>query len=163
MGHKKKPDPVAQQAFDISGQERRARDTELAKADPTLNYYSGPPDQSPLYKSLSRIGTENTSRRYDDAMAATRMRANAAGFGYQQPVEQGAERELEAERAGALSRVPSEALLAATQPGLQAAQIRTGRGYAYSGAPYFGYGANLYNQQQQRNANLWNKLFGLWG
>ena len=98
-------------------------DSPMSGINATLKQYQGNLRESPLYQSLLTSGTQSTNHSYDDAQAATRMRANASGFGYAQPVAQGADKQLDNQRAAALAQMPNQALQGAVGPQLQAAQM----------------------------------------
>jgi hypothetical protein len=156
----------------------------LAAAQGTYQNFEGPIQQSPFYKALYNTGVESTSSAYDAADAAMKARANAAGFGYAQPVTQGAEGQLRSQEAEALARVPEQATLDTAPLALEAAQgsAGVGRDVAGIGQTYAGIGANqgqlglgyfdaankdvldqaLLNQQQRASrSKLWSDLFNL--
>lgn len=122
------------------------------QAQGTLGQFEGPVQQSPFYKALLTQGTEGTSNAYNQARSNMRARANQAGFGYTQPVEQGGENQLDAAEASSLARVPDEAMLEATGPALSAAG-QTGQ----MGMGYGSQGVSLLNPnaQNSNNNNQW--------
>jgi hypothetical protein len=151
-----------------TGQQKQAEqtaNTDLAQqgaltgqAQGTLGQFEGPVQQSPFYKSLMTTGTEATSNAYNNARTNMRARANQAGFGYQQPVEQGAESQLGASEATALGNLPAQTAVEATGPALQAAGQTGGMGMGY-GAQGLSALNSAYGMQKGRSG-LWNQLFG---
>lgn len=133
----------------IGDSERGKRDDILHSTNPFLNSFLGPDaTKTPFYHTLLTTGLESTGRAYEGARAATRLRARASGFGYEQPLEQGSEDQLGAAEASDMSRVPREALSEAIQPGLQASAIKTSQAGQYNGAPYENVNAGLLTGQQ---------------
>jgi len=122
-------------------------------AQSTLSQFEGPVQQSPFYKALLTTGTEATSRAYENAKANTAARARAAGFGYEQPVAQGAQSQMDAQEASALARVPQEATIAATQPALQAASTGAGAGLGWENTAQ-GWNDAAYRMNRQRGSWL---------
>lgn len=118
---KPKPSPIIAKASGISDQERANSDKLQATAQNTRSQFEGPVDQSPFYKALKNTGIEATSNAYQNAQANVRSKAKAAGFGYSQPVEAGAEAGLANEEAKSLAAVPDKALLSAAPMALEAA------------------------------------------
>ena len=161
---KPKRSPVEQQGQDISKQDRTAQQGDYNSARSTTSQFSGPIDQSPFYKALYRTGTEGTSEAYNNARSNMRQRASAAGYGSQQPVEQGAETQLDVKEGQDLAKVGPNSLVAATQPALESAQISSGMGTAEGsqGASYWNSTIPLEQQYQtqlaQRNQAMWNAL-----
>lgn len=117
---KPKASPLQGQSQKISQQEQQTGLQNQQTAQSGLSQFEGPVQQSPFYKALLSTGTQSTSDAYQNAMANTRARANASGFGEQQPVTQGAETQVEAAEAKDLAAVPMKATEAAVQPELQA-------------------------------------------
>lgn len=156
--------PMEGQATGISEQQRADQGKAYGRAQSTLGQFEGPVDQSPFYKSLLKAGTEGTANAYASAKSNTAARAKTAGFGYAQPVAQGAQDQIGSEEAKAQSRVPGEALTAATAPALAAAGQEAGMGTALgsTGSQYFGDAASMENAYQeaaaQRSAAMWGAL-----
>jgi hypothetical protein len=126
------------------------------QAQGTLSQFEGPVQQSPFYKALLTTGIQNTSNAYDTATSNMRQRANAAGFGYNQPVEQGAENQVRQQETSALANVPQQATIAATQPALAAA--------GQTGAMGMGYGqqgTSLLNPNAAQTGSFYNQLLNL--
>lgn len=150
-----KSDP--QKAAEAASAADRAKQGQLTDtAQGTLGQFEGPVDQSPFYKALLTQGTEATSNAYQNAQQNVRARAKQAGFGYEQPVEQGAEAGIQAQEAGALARVPGEALLEASGPALSAAGQTGSMGMGY-GQQGLGYNTNAGNMEARR-VSFWDKL-----
>ena len=122
--------------------------------------FEGPVTSSPYYKALVSAGTSATTGAYNNAQAAVRARANAAGYNYTQPVTQGAEAEQGTEEAQSLAQVPTQAAIAAVQPELQQEGINSGEENTFSPNTPLSTSAGLYNQRQQIGASFLNSLIG---
>lgn len=130
-------------------------------AQGTLSQFEGPVQQSPFYKALLTQGTEATSRAYDTARANTASRAKAAGFGYAQPIAQGAQDQVGAQEASTLAELPQKTMLQAADPAMRAATT-TGEMGTTIGGQGVGYQSSATQLEQQRQQNsLWNKLWSL--
>ena len=150
-----------------SGQQKQAEgtaNTDLAQqgqltgaAQGSLGQFEGPVQQSPFYKAMLNTGIQSTSDAYQNASTNMRQRANAAGFGYNQPVTQGAQGQLDAQEAKSMSEVPEKAMLATAPLSLQAAGQtgQMGMGYGAQGLDALN---SAYNMQKGRGG-LWNQLF----
>jgi len=103
---KKKKKGIGERAEAISAQERAARDLELGKSEPSLSFFerSGSDEMSPLQQSLLRLKQRGITGAYRGEKAATRARGAMAGYGYEQPIFQGAEEEVGAQEASELGR-----------------------------------------------------------
>jgi len=129
-------------------------------AQGTLGQFEGPVQDSPFYKALLTQGTEATSNAYGNADANMRQKANLSGFGYNQPIAQGGEAQVASQEAGALSQLPQQAMLQASQPALQAAG-QTGQLAGQQGNMAVGFGGQATQedmQAQQYKNNLYSKL-----
>lgn len=158
-------------AFTNAAKDRAGRDANIAatQADVTgqendLSFYTGDPTKSPLTKSYINSATTSVNSAYNNAAANTKQSANAAGFGYAQPVTQGANAEVEGQRASTLAAVPQEALMRTVDAnqraaGLRAnlAQIRSGQSGYYDPTGYFKTGAGL-QQNRENNAFGFSKV-----
>lgn len=122
-------------------------------AQGSLSQFEGPVQESPFYKALLTSGTEQTSRAYDNARSNMRQRANMAGFGYNQPAEQGAESQLSAREASDMARLPNEAMLATAPMTLSAAGQTAGMGMGYGAQ-----GAGMLNQNAGNTFGLYRQL-----
>lgn len=144
----------------LSQQEMNKRDTNVGDVNKKLGYFegNGDPTSSGLYKSLLTTGTEATSDAYANANANMNRKANMAGFGYEQPVTQGANAELGAEEAKSMARVPGEALQQTINPEMQAIGMQEGESSLYQPLGYFNTYANLANARDQRSSAMWNNL-----
>ena len=125
-------------------------------AQGTFSQFEGPVQQSPFYKALLTTGIEDTSNAYQNAKANTTARARAAGFGYEQPVTQGAQSQMDQAEASALARVPQNATIAATQPALTAAEGSAGLGLGL-GNQAQGWNKSAYDMNRQRGS-WWDTL-----
>lgn len=132
-------------------------------AQGTLGQFEGPVQNSPFYKSLLTTGIQNTSDAYQNAAANTKARANAAGFGYNQPVAQGADNQLQAQETSALAKVPQTAMAEAAPLSLEAAgqSGQMGMGYGNQalgwGNQAQGWNNAAYGMNRNRS-NMWNQL-----
>ena len=130
----------------------------------TLSQFEGPVQNSPFYKALLTNGIENTSRAYDTARSNMRARANQAGFGYNQPVAQGGENQVNAEETSALAKVPQTAMTEAAPLSLEAADQtgKMGMGYGNQALGWDqtaqGWNNSAYNMQKKRGS-LFDTLF----
>ena len=117
------------------------------------------PLSTPFGKSLVTAGTQATSNAYGQAKQNEAANANNAGFGFDQPVTQGAQGALGAQEAGALAQVPAQAEQQAIQPELQAAQLQTSQAGQYNPSSYYGdyTGAQEAGQTAQ---NSWESALG---
>lgn len=164
MSHKPKPSKLIGQATDISAQDRAGQATSFGKAQGTLDQFEGPVEKSPFYKSLLKTGTESTSNQYQTARSNMRGRAKSAGFGYAQPVAQGADASMDNAEAKSLAEVPDRAMSAAAPLSLQASEQTAGMGKALGtqGADYFKSAVPLEQQYQdqtfQQQQAMWNAL-----
>lgn len=134
-------------------------------AQGTLGQFEGPVDKSPFYQSLLRSGTQSTSNAYDAAKASMAQRSNQSGFGYNQPVAQAGQGQVDTSEARALGAIPDEAMVAAAPLSMQAAGESGQLGMGY-GSQALGFGGqNLQSNDQaaklqSRRSGLWNQLFG---
>jgi len=94
--------------------------------DTDLGEFEGAPGTSPFYRSQVTSGTEDVAAAHRSSRANTRMQARAAGFGYEQPMVQGAEAEDSAQEAHDTAEVPRQALINEAGMKLQAAGLREG-------------------------------------
>lgn len=120
------------------------------------------PTASPLYKSLYNTESSQLSDSYQNAAANTRARANAAGFGYEQPVTQGAEAQLGgqmAEQQGQLpGKVMSETVPLEMQAGRDVAQ--TGLGEMGAGNQFWTGSVTPLEQQYMAQPSPWESIAG---
>jgi hypothetical protein len=149
---------------DMMSKDAGTRDKIIGDTAGPLSYFTGSdPTQSGLYKSLVTTGTESTARAYDNAKSNLRQRANTAGFGYAQPVEQGGETSLGNEEAKAMTDVPRKALMDTIQPELSALNIRANEAHNYDPGQYVSGAAGLEQSRQQQQGGLFSNLLGLAG
>jgi hypothetical protein len=113
-------------------------------AQSTDSQFEGPVQNSPFYKALLTTGIQNTSNAYQNARSSEAANAKAAGFGYNQPVAQGADNQLRAQETSALANVPDQAMEAAAPLSLEAAQNsgQMGLGYGNQGVSLLNANAN---------------------
>lgn len=163
---------IAQQQADQSQMNNltNAANRTLNTAQGSLGQFEGPVQQSPFYKALLTSGIESTSNAYDQARANTAQRAQMAGFGYSQPITQGADNQLAAREAETQASLPREAMLETAPLTMRAAEdtIGIGRDKAGMGQAYgqqglqYGQQADNYNQQaygmNKQRGSIWNDL-----
>lgn len=166
---KKKRSPYIGQAASISQQERSAGQQNIDKG--VGDVQSGVdldrqavtnPTQSPLYKALYSTEAGQMSQAYDNASANTTQRARAAGFGYQQPVAQGAQDELRSRQASAIGRLPGEVMRESVPMTLQAGRdiMGGGRDIAQAGTSELSSGNEMFErgvvplEEQYQNYSL---------
>lgn len=129
----------------------------LADTNATTSQFEGPIDQSPYYKAMLSAGTSATTGAYKGAQAAVRARANAAGYGTS-PVGTGAQDQVSASEAHDLSQLPSQSLIAATQPALESAGITAGEQQTYNPNNPLSSAASLSNQRSQIGRSFLSSL-----
>lgn len=159
-----KRSPLEGKTGSVSDQEQQQSLTNQNTAQGSLSQFEGPVDQSPFYKALKTAGTSGVSDAYQSARASTADRAKQAGFGYEQPVAQGADAQVQNQEAKAQAQVPGQALIAATGPELAATAqtagigaTQAGTGVAYSGQEV-GLEEQFQQQQFQQQQAMWQAL-----
>lgn len=158
---------VEGQVGKVADQNRQQQTADYGKAQSSLNQFEGPVEQSGMYKALLKSGTEGTSNAYQNVMANTRARANAAGFGEQQPVTQGAETQVGVQEAKDLAAQPGKAYLETVPTELAAAGQTAGMGteLGREAEGYSGQQVDLEKQYQQQSQQwgqgLFNSLLGV--
>ena len=125
---KKTPSPYIKQAENISTQQRTAGQGNIDAASGTVSQFESNPTANPLYKALYSTEAGQMSKAYDMASANQTARARQAGFGYQQPVAQGAEGELRGQEASSIGQLPGQVEQQVAPQVLQGAQIQGGLG-----------------------------------
>ena len=132
-------------------------------AQGTLSQFEGPVQNSPFYKALLTSGIEGTSGAYDTARSNMKAQENQAGFGYNQPVAQGADNQLQAQEASDLAKVPNTAMTEAAPLSLSAAGTTANMGMGYGSqaqgwdSAAQGWNNSAYNMNQKRGS-LFNTL-----
>jgi hypothetical protein len=126
----------------------------------TLGQFEGPTTSSPYYKSLLATGTDATTNAYNNAKATSAARANAAGFGDNQPVTQGANNEINAQESASLARLPMQAEQATAPLQLEAANTSAtmAGNEANASNTASGTSGQLSNQYQQMQQAFQNSL-----
>lgn len=131
-------------------------------AQGTLSQFEGPVESSPYYQSLMATGTDATTNAYQNAQESERANTNQAGFGAGQPAGTAADTAVQAQEAGALSRLPAQSAQQASQAALQASGQTTNLGesqgqqanaYLNSAVPLEEQYQSMLNSFQNR---LWN-------
>jgi hypothetical protein len=140
MGKKNPYD--SKKTFGIANEEQNKRDWELSSAelranqgtwfadqtansvDPAAERYYSPNGMSDWKRGQINTRTSSVNRSYDDELAANKLRARMAGFGYTQPVEQAAETNIENARANDLSRIKGDVEAEAVPIEMQAMNTR---------------------------------------
>lgn len=137
----------------------------VGRSSGILDFASGNPQDSPLYKSLLSSARSSIGNSYDQAVSNVRASAASRGFGYSDPSEQGMEAGTRAQEAGALSAAPSTALQETIAPELQAAGIDTTQAGMFAGQSASDL-QNWVNLQQSRNtkdASLYGSFMNMIG
>lgn len=137
------------QATSDLGKQGKLTDT----AQGTFSQFEGPVAQSPFYKALLTTGIQNTSNAYQNARSNMRAKAAAAGFGYAQPVTQGADNQMDAAEASDLARVPNEAMIAAAPLSMKAGEDTAGMGMGYGQQ-----GSGMLGANAAQTMGLYNSL-----
>ena len=140
---KKKRSPLIGQSQALSSQYGQAGQADVSQA----NQMTTNPTSSSLYKSLYGTEAGQMSQAYDTAAANTAARGRAAGFGYEQPVAQGAQSELRGREASAIGQLPGHIV-----PQVEAAAQQLGQrglGQEQIGAQYWTGAAVPLEQQYQ--------------
>jgi hypothetical protein len=178
------PSPVENQMLGLGagqlGQQQAAQrqaQNLLGATQPALSQYTtaGPTGVTPFRQQLGNQLTSSTNAAYNNA--AQNVRRNALQMGLQnQPLQLGNQSAVEAQRAQALARVPTEVAQTAAPIELQAIQQQTGQaglenqiGQGYNPLGYYGEGAGMeqarqnalnqqYQQEQANRAGLWQGL-----
>lgn len=133
------------------------------------------PTSNPLYKALYNTESSQLSNSYQNASANERARANAAGFGYEQPATQTNQTQLDTQQASKLSQLPGQVEQQVAPQVAQGAEIAMQPGQAQVGAGealqrtgvsegqqaegYQGQATGLENEYQQ----YLQKPSGIWG
>lgn len=190
---KKKTPSYEQQAVTRSDADNAAKNEQISKAGEQIDaaaatsssitpelqsfYAKDATGSTPFRRALLNTKVGATSRAYDDATSRVRERAQAAGFGFEQPITMGAENAVENEKAGALARIPGEVEMEALDPEMQAmgmvqdqagfqntlAGQRANLAGAYDPEGYFNT-ANANDQAaRERKSRLWSGLAGVGG
>jgi hypothetical protein len=156
----KSASPAENSAFQISDQERTDRDNAISGGEQDMNSVLSNPTGTPYGKALMTSGTDSTNQAYNSAVSGSRARANAAGFGYSQPVATGSTDQIEGQRAASLARLPGQVAQQAIQPGMQAAMAKMGTAGYYNPTSYFNTGASLQNSRMSQPSG-WGMLANL--
>lgn len=167
---KPKASQAENQAFSNSAADQAGRNANIAATQNDINqqegdlsFYSGDPTKSPMYNAYVNKGTSAVNSAYNNAAANTKQQANAAGFGYAQPATQGANAEVEGQRASALSAVPGDALMKTASTNLQAAGLKAGLANTRSNQSGFYNPVGYFNTGAQMQQNRMNSMGGMWG
>jgi len=161
---KKPPSPMIGQASSISGQERGTGQQNINTGVGLEQGAVTSPTQSPLYKAMYNTEAGQMSKAYDTAASNTAAKARQAGFGYQQPVAQGAQDQLRSQQASQIGQLPGEVAAQTVPLEMQAGKDITGAGTSELGAgnQVFTQGAVPLEQQYQQYAlnytPLWQRM-----
>lgn len=122
--------------------------------------YNGPLNQTPFYQAMLKQGTQSTNAAYDNAGRNLKMSMESAGVGGSSGAAQGNNAAMGAQRASALSQVPTQATLstAGMQQQANSQQAMLAAMYSGAGLGYYG-GANTDEQNAlARQSSMWNGL-----
>ena len=109
MSHKSRS-PVEQQGLATSSQANVLGQGQQQAGASGIEQTLADPTSTPLYKALYSTGQQQLSDAYQGAAANTAERAQQAGFGYSQPVAQGAQDQLAAQEASAAGQLGAKAI-----------------------------------------------------
>ncbi len=180
--------------FGISEEERRARNAQLGRVNdvsrvgmdtaretaesvnPSLERFYSPDGMSTWKKGQIDTRTAGVNQSYNDALAANRLRARMAGFGYTQPVSASAETDIENARASDLARIKGDVEAEAVPIEMDAMRTRLASGSEeagqygnfgrlqlgvageYSPEQYYQTAAQQQEQEKARKGSLFGKL-----
>lgn len=155
---KSSPGPTEKLATQTANQDIASRTKSQGEADSSLSQFEGPVDQTPFYRSMVTAGTDATQHSFDSERANTRMQAHGAGFGYEQPVAQGADAQVNDSEAKAQAQVPQQALQAAAPLTMQAAGMREGEVNAYNPNGAINTAGTLEQDRLNRQNQMWQQI-----
>ncbi len=164
------PSPVQNQSFQISEGQRAAGNQTLDTAKQGFSpYLAGSDGMSEFRRALTGNLSHATALTGNNAIAHSRERAAAAGFGGQQPITFGAENQLANEQAGRIAAIPGQVEAQAAPLELQAAGQTANIGQTQLGSanPYYNAGIDLERQRQEEFARQQEEArkrkAGIWG
>ncbi len=179
---KKKPAPVAPPPTGLSTEQRQAQEAQVGQANTTIAntqtalspYLPGSSGMSEFRRALTGNLAHSTAVTGDNAIAQSRNRAQAAGFGGHQPITFGAESALANEQAGRIAAIPGQVEAQAAPLELQATgQLANTAGQqiqaanVYNPESYYSAAANAEQQRQNEFANQQEEArkrkAGIWG
>lgn len=129
-----------------------------ANVNSDLTDFEGPAGTSPFYRSQVTSGHEGVASGYRDTRSNAKMQARAAGFGYEQPVAEGADEEIGAREASDQSKVERDALTSEAGMKMQAAGIRTGEMSQFNPDSSIKTSGDLENQRLNRRMQIFSSL-----
>jgi hypothetical protein len=148
----------SQKTFSIAEEERAARNKLIEPASGALARYYSPEGMSEYAKTQQTLRESDTNKAFNNSLAANRMRARMAGFGYEQPLTQAGDMYTENARAAELARIPAETQSEAARLGLQAIGQQQGFAGMYQPMGYYNTGAQQYENEAARRGGLWRAL-----
>lgn len=163
----------SKQALQMSEEEKAARNkalntsgTMISGASEALKGFYGP-GMDTWKRTQINQRTADTTKSFDDALAAGRLRARTAGFGYEQPAEQQQETNIGNARAGEIAKIPGQVEAESVPIALSAigeegnlANLETGIGRTYDPEGYYGSAVSQDQAALQRRANMWSSIIG---
>lgn len=150
------PSPVQTDSFKIAEGER------APAAAGFSNYLPGSPGMSEFRRALTGSLAHSTAKTGENAIARSRERAAASGFGFSDPITTSAETGLANEQAGRIAQIPAQVEQMAAPLELQAsgALLNDARGYYGAGVGLEDQRmADFYKQQEEAR----RKKAGIWG
>lgn len=135
-----------------------ARGKSQGEADSSLSQFEGPVENTPFYRSMVTAGTDATHKSFDAERGNTAMQARAAGFGYEQPVTQGAQSQVNDSEAKAQAAVPQQALQATAPLTMQAAGMREGEVNSYNPNGAISTAGTLEQDRLNRQSQMWQQI-----
>jgi hypothetical protein len=161
---KKPPAPGIAQGTAIGQQQQNTGQSNINAGLNTTDQAVSNPTGSPLYKALYNTEVGQMSKAYDSASANTTAQARQAGFGYQQPVAQGAQDQLRGQEASAIGQLPGQVASQSVPLEMQAGQQQTqagiselGQGNSLYGQAALGPLEQQYQQYSQNYQPLWQR------
>jgi hypothetical protein len=138
--------PVQTQSFDLAKAEGAKRDDAIATTQPAINRILTPDasGQTALRRGLTQSLQGATANSYDNVLARTRERANAAGFGGN---TFGAETAIKNQQAHDIGQIPGQVEQQATETELAAIGAQQGNAAMYDPRGYYSEGAGLEGQR----------------
>jgi hypothetical protein len=146
--------------LEMAGKDSAQRNQIIKSTEAPLSYfYAGDPTQSGLYRDFVTSGMESTADAFNNAKANVAQRANMSGFGYNQPIAQGAQDEVNNEQAKASAQVPRQALQSTIAPELEALNIRANEAHNYNPAAYTSSAGGPAAGADNQTSGLFSSLF----
>lgn len=140
-----------------------AQSGNAAAQNSTLGQYEGDLTQSPMYKQLYGLKTQDTTSAYNNARMKRSARARVAGFGSNTPIGQADSATVDQAEASDLGRISGDTMNELMPYQMEAAKLRGGNISAYGnqateGTKTWG---SLEEARKKRTGDMWSKMAGL--